>query len=160
MTEALKTTLETFKDALSQRAAISSWATAAYGHGHKVFVNIDIRNPPGAADCPYIMLRPVVARYGRGVTEKRMEFEMLCCLYDEAAQTNAETNVVEYAGVQKTLDFLDLAVAAIGAVSTGNALLQDVTADFETIEFFPFFMAGCPLVLVEPLTLGADRLTL
>lgn len=160
MTESLKTTLENFKDALSVNASLTAWSKASYGRAHNIYVNIDSRQAPAAEDCPYIMLRPVAARYGRGVSEKAMEFELVCFLYDEAFAQDPETNAIEYRGVQKIMDMLDYAVAAVAGVSTGNALLQDVSAEFETIEFFPFFMAGCPIMLVEPLTLGAVRTTL
>lgn len=160
MAESLKTTLESFKDALSVNAGLTAWSKAAYGRAHRVYVNIDARKPPGAEDCPYVMIRPVAARYGRGVTEKLMEFEMVCWLYDEAFSQDPETNAIEYAGVQRSMDMLDHAVAALAALSTGNALLQDISAEIETIEFFPFFVVGCPIMLVEPLTLGAVRTTL
>jgi hypothetical protein len=160
LTVSLKTTIEAFKDALSVNAALTAWAQAAYGRTQKIYVNIDVRKPPGEEDCPYIMLRPTAARYGRGLSEKTINIEMLCCLYDEEFVQDPETNAVEYFGIGNSMDMLDLAVAAIAAVSTGNALLQDVDAEFETIEFFPFFMAGCPITLVEPITLGAVRTTL
>lgn len=160
MTQSLKTTIEAFKDALTINAGLTDWAQARYGRSHKVYVNIDTRQPPGESDCPYIMLRPTAARYGRGASQKIINIDMLCCLYDEEFVLDPETNAVEYYGIGNSMDMLDLAVAAIAAVGTGNSLLQDVEAEFETIEFFPFFMAGCPLTLVEPITLGADRLTL
>jgi len=160
MAVSAKTTLEAWKDALSTNSALTAWAKAYYGRAHKVYINIDERNGPGQDDCPYIQLRPMSARYGRGVTEKIMEFEMVACLHDESFAQDPETNAVEYFGVQKVMDMVDLAVAAIAAVSTGNALLQDIAVEIETIEFFPFFLAGCPLVLIEPFTLGATRTTL
>jgi hypothetical protein len=160
MAETLKTTLETFKDALTASSALSTWCQAIYGRQLTVYVNMDARNPPGEADCPYILIRPVAAIYGRGARDKTMQYDLLCCVNDETEQINAEIGAEEYSGVQAVIDFLDLAVAAIAATDTGNALLQDIQAEFETIEFFPFFMAGCPLTLVEPFPLGATRTTL
>lgn len=160
MTVSFKTTLESFKDALSRNAALTAWAHAAYGKAQRVYVNIDMRNPPGELNCPYVLLRPLMASYGRAATQKTMDYELMCSIYDENWTLDPETNAVEYAGVQRCMDMLDLVVAAIAAVNTGNALLQQISAEFETIEFFPFFMAGCPISLVEPLTISADRTTL
>jgi hypothetical protein len=160
MAETLKTTLEAFKDALTGNAALATWCQAIYGRQVNVYVNRDMRNPPGEAECPYILIQPVAAYYGRGATTKTMQFDMVCCVNDDTEQINAEIGAKEYSGVQAVIDLLDLAVAAIAAVDTGNALLQDIQAEFETIEFFPFFMAGAPISLVEPLPLGADRVTL
>ena len=160
MTVSLKTTLKSFKDALSRNAALTAWAHSNYGRAQRVYVNIDLRNPPGELNCPYALLRPLAATYGRAATQKTMDYELMCCLYDEAWTLDPETNAVEYAGVQRCMDMLDLAVAAIAAVDTGNALLQQISAEFETIEFFPFFMAGAPISLVEPLPISAARTTL
>jgi len=160
MTVSFKTTLESFKDALTSNAALAAWCHGVYGRAPRVYVNIDLRDPPGEADCPYLLLTPVAARYGRAATQKMMEFDMLCCTHDEEFVLDPETNAVQYLGVQRSMDLLDYAVAALAAVSTGNALLQEITAEFETIEYFPFFMVGCPIALVEPLTLTADRVTL
>ena len=160
MTQSLLTTIESFKDALTIDSALTAWSQGAYGRAQKVYVNIDVRNPPGESDCPYILLRPVSAAYGRGVSQKTLNIELLCCLYDEEFVQDPETNAVEYYGVVNCMQMLDLAVAAIAAVDTGNSLLQDIEAEFETIEFFPFFMAGCPLTMAEPITLGAVRTTL
>lgn len=160
MAETLKTTLETFKDALTANAALSTWCQAIYGRQLTVYVNMDARNPPGEEQCPYILIRPTAAVYGRGASQKTMMYDLLCVVNDTSEQINAEIGAEEYSGVQAVIDFLDYAVAAIAAADTGNALLQDVQAEFETIEFFPFFMAGCPLTLVEPYPLGAARTTL
>lgn len=160
MTEALKTTIEAYKDALSHNAALQAWGKAKYGRHCRVYVNIDVRQPPGEDDCPYLTLRPIACRYGRGMSEKIIEIEMVCFLHDDTYRLDPETNAVEYNGVQATMDMFDLAVAAIAGVSTGNSLLQEISAEFETIEFFPFFMAGCPIMLVEPIPLGTTRTTL
>ena len=160
MAESIKTILEAFKDALSQNAAILAWSQAAYGRAHKVYVGIDSRNPPAEADCPCIRFEPVFCQYGRGVTQKISNFAMWAELYDEEFVQDPETNAVQYLGVQRMMDLLDLAVAALAAVDTGNALLQDIAAEFETVENFPFFIVGAPLTLVEPFTLGSVRTTL
>jgi hypothetical protein len=160
MTQSLKTLIENYKDALTQSATLQNWSNAHYGRCCRVYVNIDARNPPGEDDCPYVMLRPTACRYGRGVREKTTQIEMVCCLHDDTFRLDAETRALEYRGVQKCMDMLDLAVTAVAAVNTGNALLQDIEVEIETIEFFPFFMLGCPLTLVEPLTIGATRTSL
>lgn len=160
MAESAKTVLEAYKDALSQSATIRAWCEAAYGRAQKVYVGIDGRQPPEAADCPFIWLEPVSCSYGRGVTEKITQLALYIETYDEEYVQDPETNAVQFLGVQRCMDLLDLAVAAIAAVSTGNALLQDIRVEFETVESFPFFMVACPLMLAEPFTLGATRTTL
>lgn len=156
----INTTLQAIAAALAADSALSAWSVAAYGRVPKIYINIDVRNPPGEAECPYIVLYPAAARYGRGATEKTIELSMLTAVFDTAFRTYADSDIIEYKGVQNCIDLMDLAVAAIAVVATGNALLQSVEPVFETIENFPFFMGEAPIIYVEPLTLGADRLSL
>jgi hypothetical protein len=156
----VNTTLLALAAGLAANTALSAWATTNYGRVPKIYINIDERNPPGETECPYVLLFPTAARYGRGVREKTIELQMVTCLFDATFRTYTDTDIIEYKGVQNCVELLDLAVNAIAAIATGNALLQDVAAEFDTIEAFPFFMALAPITYVEPLCLGADRLAL
>jgi hypothetical protein len=156
----VNTTISAIAAALAADAALSAWSTAAYGRVPKIYISIDDRDPPGEAESPYILLYPSMARYGRGMTEKMIELQMVACIFDAAFKTYADTEIIEYKGVQNCIEMLDLAVNAIAAVNAGNALLQSVEAEFDTIGAFPFFMAWAPITYVEPLCMGADRLAL
>lgn len=156
----VNTTLSAIAAALAANTALSAWATTNYGRVPKIYINIDDRNPPGEAEAPYILLYPAAARYGRGAREKTIELQLVACVFDDDFKTYTDTDIIEYTGVQNCVELLDLAVTAIATVNTGNALLQDISAEFDTITAFPFFMAWAPITYVEPLCMGADRLAL
>ena len=153
-------TLRTFAEALADNAALTAWAQAAYGRKQRIKINYDLRNPPGAADCPYVALYPQVMRLGTGQTRKLAQSRMELCLYDESLRIYADDTMTEYAGVQNIIDFMQLAIRAIETTDLGNALLELLEPAFETIESFPFFLAGLPLAITEDYVLGADRLAL
>jgi len=153
-------TLRTFAEALADDAALTAWAQAAYGRKQRIFINYDLRNPPGAADCPYVALYPEILRLGTGQTRKLAQLQLELCLYDESLRIYADDSITEYAGVQNIIDFMQLAIRAVQASDLGNALLEMLEPAFETIESFPFFVAGLPLAITEDYVLGADRLAL
>ena len=153
-------TLRTFAEALADDAALTAWAQAAYGRKHRIFINYDLRNPPGEADCPYVALYPEILRLGTGQTRKLTQFAMEVCLCDESLRIYADDTVEEHAGVQNIVDFMQHAIRALETIDLGNALLELLEPAFDTIESFPFFSAGLPLAITEDYVLGADRLAL
>jgi len=84
----------------------------------------------------------------------------VCSLYDESFRTYADEAIIEYNGVQNIVDFLQLSIRALASADLGNALLKLLEPAFETIEAFPYFMAGLPLSITEDYVLGVDRLAL
>jgi hypothetical protein len=154
------TFIQAAAQALAADSALTAWAQATYGRPQKVYINIDLKNPPGQADCPYVILRPATARIGNAQAQKLAQLEMVCCLYDESFRTYAEDAITEYNGVQRLCELIQLAIRALAALDIGNALLNLLEPDFDTIESFPFFMAGLPLAITEDYVLGADRLEL
>ena len=85
---------------------------------------------------------------------------MVCCLYDEESFLNPDAGVVEHRGGRRLCEFMELALRALDAAAAGNELLGLIEAELESIESYPFFMAGAPITLTEDYTLSADRLAL
>jgi hypothetical protein len=154
----LNTTLRAIAAGLAANSALSSWSTTNYGRVPKIYINIDDRNPPGEAQCPYILLYPT-AWHG-GMAEKTIDLDMIACVHDSTFRTYTDSDIIEYNGVQNVIELLDLAVNVVAGVNVANALLNEIHAEFDTISAFPFFMALAPITYVEPLCLGADRLAL
>lgn len=154
----INTLLETFKDALSQDTTMATWATAHYGQGHKIYLNIDINNPPGEADCPYHAFYPVSKFAGPAAGRKQQGFSLITCVHDDSSVINAETNTVEYTGVQRLETFRKLAEDAIAGASIGNAVLDTVEIDYETIDSFPFMLAATTISIGDSQLIGTDPL--
>lgn len=153
--------IDAFKTALATDAALLAWAQGQYGRPHVVHVyGLDERQPPGAADCPYIALQPSVSRTGQAQTRRERQFELLFGIFDEQYADDPVTHVREYRGGRNLCIFIELALQALGAQDVGNELLGEIEAQFESVEFFPIFLAGLPFTLSEDLVLSADRLAL
>jgi hypothetical protein len=156
----LKNRINTFAQVLAADPGLTAWALSAYGRKPKVFINIDTEKPPGEEHCPYVLLYPESARFGNAQNEKLSTLTMVCALYDAGFRTYADGDIVEYAGVQNLLDLMQLAVRALAAVDLGNELLSVLEPVFDTIDSFPFFLAGLPLAISGDYVLGSDRLEL
>ena len=163
----LSTHINSLAEALATNAAILSFANTNYGKLHKIYVNLDLRNPPAEADCPYIAFYPQLQSYGRESREQMIEIEVVCCLHDTALITHfcpppadhtQIPNLVEYAGVRRLENFRRTVEKAIAAVAIGNAAISAGESDYETIDFFPFFMVGQRFTIIDHLCIGEDPL--
>jgi hypothetical protein len=163
----LSSCINSLAEELALNSAIASWATALYGKVHKIYVNLDLRNPPDEADCPYIALYPQGQVYGRERRDQVIDLEVVCCVNDAATIVHATgegeeavpiANLVEYAGVRRLEDFRRLAEKAIAAVAIGNATVSVGESDYETIDYFPFFMVGQRFTITDYLCIGEDPL--
>jgi len=131
---------ESIKDALATDTSISTWSQAVYGRAHKLYVNADVRDLPAEDDCPYIAFYPSRKKAGHAVIYKEHGFIITSCIYDDASRINPEGNIIEYLGVSRLEDFRKLVENALAAMDIGNALLNTVDIEYETIEFFPFML--------------------
>ena len=154
----VNTLFETAKDALSQNSALTTWANATYSQQHKVYANVDVRTPPGEDDCPYVAFYPATKIVGDSAARKNHAFEFICCINDDTLATNDETNVVEYAGVQRLETFRKLVEDAISGMSIGNVALDMITIEYDTIESFPFMLAAMSISFGEAQLIGVDPL--
>lgn len=154
----INTLLETFKDALTQDSALSSWCIAVYGQTHKVYINIDVNSPPAETDCPYFVLYPASKSAGPQTARKRHGLVMVCCLYDDSSLTNVETNVVEYKGVKRLETLRKKGENALAAADIDPAVIDTLDIEYDTIESFPFMMAGTEVAVGQAHLIGADPL--
>lgn len=152
----INTLLETFKDALAQDSAISSWCLATYGRTHTLYINLDINNPPAESNCPYFVLYPDAKTAGPQSARKNHRMVMVCCLNDDSSETNPETNVVEYKGVKRLEVLRKKGEDALAAADIGRAVIDVVDIEYDTIESFPFMMAGTMVDVGESHLLGGD----
>jgi len=153
----INTLLTDLASAIATDAATLAWANATYDQDHKVYVNVDIQNPPGRTDCPAVEIHPAAKRVGQTITKKEHAFEVTCGIYDEAVKVHAETNIVEYEGVQRLEAFRKLVEAAIVGVSVGNAVFEEVSVEYDTISLFPFMLVGMGIGITKQLTVGENR---
>ncbi|WP_054031019.1 hypothetical protein [Desulfatitalea tepidiphila] len=152
----INTLLGNLATAISTNAALTTWCNTTYGHAHKVFVNLDHRNPPGDSDCPFVTLYPISKSAGLGVSTKRHAFEVDCCIYDDTTRTTGQ--VLEYNSIRRVEEFRKLIESAIMGIDTGNALIETVEIEYSVVEAFPFAWAGMVIEINEHFILGSDPL--
>lgn len=155
-------TLSTLISDMAQRLAadanMNSWCTTNYGRAAKIMINLDERNPPEAAQCPYIAAYPFTQDYGREKREQLLAFMVECCLYDENFRLYADSDIIEYKGVQNVEALRRYVDKALGLLSLGNGIISGVASEYSTIETFPFFTCYMLVQIREPLTIGVDPL--
>ncbi len=152
----INTLLGNLATAISTNAALSAWCNTTYGHAHKVYVNLDHRNPPGDADCPFVVLYPISKSAGMGTSVKRHTFEVDCCIYDDTTRTTGQ--VLEYNAIRRVEEFRKLIETAIASADTGDGLIETVEIEYSVVEAFPFAWAGMVIEINENFTMGADPL--
>lgn len=155
----LNSLLGDLAEAVASDSDTLTWANSTYGRDHKVYVNVDVRNPPGEDDCPFVALYPLSKSVGRAVSRKEHGFEVVCCVHDSALKSHALTNLVEYEGVRRVETFRKYVETAIAGVSVGNALLELVEVEYETIDQFPFILSVMVIQIGEEVTIGSNPLT-
>jgi hypothetical protein len=155
----INTLLNALVNAIATDADLTAWCNTTYGRQHKVFVNIDKRNPPGEEDCPFVIIFPIQKRVGRGgVGQKLHGFEADCCIYNEDSGTPTEPNVLWCTGVTEIEAFRKKVETAIANINISNILLETIDIEYEVIESFPFLWAGMTLIITETVTIGSDPL--
>lgn len=143
---------------LALNAGLLAWSKVTYGQDHKVYINIDRRNPPGEDDCPYVVIYPITKNVGSAESAKKHGLEMVCCIHDDASRTHAETNVTEYEGVQNIETFRKKVEGILDDTDLGDAFIETVDIEYDTIEMFPFMMAGMVVSIHEDWSFGDDPL--
>ena len=154
----INTILTDIAQDIALNADLGAWSTVTYGRTHEVFINIDRRNPPGEDNCPYVVLYPISKNVGSGESVKRHGFEIICCVNDDSSRTHAETNVTEYEGVQNIETFRKKVETIIDGTDIGGAFVETVDIEYETIEMFPFMMAGMVVSIHEDWSFGDNPL--
>ena len=154
----INTILTDIAQDIALNADLGAWSDVTYGRTHEVFINIDRRNPPGEDDCPYVVLYPISKNVGSGEGVKRHGFEIICCINDDSSRTHAEANITEYEGVQNIETFRKKVETIIDAADLSGAFVETVDIEYETIEMFPFMMAGMVISVHEDWSFGEDPL--
>lgn len=149
------TLLTTLRDAIHDNSATQTWCTANYTRNHKVYVGIDTRKPPAEDQYPIVHIFPVSKIEGYELEEQEHGIGVTCGIYNEDIRTvSGKTNVVELEGIQDIESFRKLVETAIIGASITDIRIDSLNTDYETIEFFPFFLAGMDFKFVHEYAQG------
>lgn len=131
-----------------------TWAMSILGSHPAVFVGLDVRNPPGSADCPMIVIRPISMDGGQESSERSYQVAVDWGLVDESVSSTA--GATEFPGLY-TVDGFGLAIwsALTGSFSSSVALSRS-DYSLDPVEFFPMLLGGMDITITLPTVMGAE----
>lgn len=136
----ISTLINSMRDAVSGNAALSAWCTTNYSQTHKVYIGVDTRKPPASSDYPVVHIFPLGKSMGYELEAENHVIGVNVGVYDDDSTTTG--NVIEMEGVANLEAFRKLVETAfIGAV-TSPQRIERIEAEYESLEFFPFFLCG------------------
>lgn len=145
----INTLRTTLRDAILGDTATQTWCNTNYGRVHKVYGSIDTREPPAEDQYPIVHIFPITMSGGYDLDRAEYELGVVCGINDSALKTGLDDNAVEYQGVGNIETFRQKVEAAIAAAIPANYFLSEMSADYEVIEFFPFFIVGMRCVITK-----------
>ncbi len=148
--------ISAMRDSISDSADLGSWCQGAYGKLHSVFIGTDKRNQPGQDKYPLVGLFPAIKKAGLDETEVLQEIDVVCGVYQDKTLTGSKANVTEMQGISEIETFRKKVEAAITAAVSAPQRVQVLDIAYNPIEFFPYFLAGMTVKVVEPLYMGSD----
>ena len=155
----INTLLNNISEAVAEDIELFAWSKATYGQKHSVYVNYDTRSLPGENNCPYVAIYPRLRTGGVGSSIKKHVFQIVCTVFDrETGIHPGFDNIVEYEGVQRMEAFRKLVETAINGVDIGNLWINSISVDYETIDSFPFMLAGMEIEIFETILISSDPL--
>lgn len=135
------------RDAVANDAAIAAWCTTNYGQAHKVYVGVDTRNPPASSNYPLVHIFPLAKSAGYELESEPHVIGVNCGIYDDDSTTTGK--ITEMEGVGNLEAFRKLVeTALLGAVASPQRI-ERIEIEYETIEFFPFFLCGMEVVVSD-----------
>jgi hypothetical protein len=148
--------IQNLRDIIAADSATKVWTNATYGRDHKVFVGVDTRDPPGATDCPFVVISPD-GKTGGWSEDQIRHIVSVDCEVSTDTQT-VTTNKIEYSGVQEIETFRQKVLMAIKGMTAAQigGRIDDIITTYETILFFPAFICDMKLTIVQDLAQGDD----
>lgn len=156
----INTLLESLRNAIADDASTKSWTTAKYARNHKVYVGIDLRNPPGDTDYPIVNLYMIRRQVGWQLENQINTFGVVCGIYETGTTTVAgKANIVQMTSIEYIEEFRKLVETAIYGVIPAGSFLDQVEIEYEFIESYPFAFAYQEYVFSTPYSQGVNPLT-
>lgn len=151
------TLLNSIRNAVHDDAAAQAWCTTNYARNHKVYVGIDTRKPPNEDEYPIVHIFLISKLGGYELEIQDHVIGVTCGIYDDDTITVAgKANIVEYEGIEHIEEFRKLVEDAIVGADLSNLRVDVLNIEYETVEFFPFFLASMEFKIVHDYAQGDD----
>ena len=145
------TLLENIRNAIADDTATKSWATTKYTRNHKVYVGIDVRNPPDETAYPLVNLYMVRRTVGYDPTRQVNVIGVVCGINETGSTTVAgKANIVQMTAITYLEEFRKLVETALAGATLLYGFIDQVEIEYEFIESYPFAFA------FQEYTIGID----
>lgn len=136
-------------DLLADDAAITAYCQAQYATDHKVYLGVNVQNPPDQSDCPFIVIYGIYR--DRNAQPGFYQFTLDFAVYIAQAAEDTVDNKVTLRGIKEVEALRQLAEDALFEKKTGLGRLEaDGETDMEII--YPLFRADTLLKISYPLS--------
>lgn len=134
----------------------ADWCSTNLGQLPGVYVGIDVRDPPGEEQCPFVVVRPGVNREG----EDQQEYDVAVSVDWGILSGDADVSgrVTEYAGLYTIDGFGRVIWECLTAGISEQVSLSRSEYELSPIEFFPMLLGGMDITITVPYLVGADQI--
>jgi len=152
------TLLTAVRDGIHDDTATSAWCVTNYSQAHNVYVGVDTRKPPDSDAYPLVHVFPISKGMGFSAEKEDHVIGMTCGIVDATTRTvSGKARVVELTGIQNIEAFRKLVETAMVAVIAAQSLTaEELLTEYDTVEFFPFFMATMTVTACADYYQGGD----
>jgi hypothetical protein len=150
------TLLHNLRDAVADDTATKAWCQTNYSRDHKVYVGIDDRKPPADAEYPLVHLFPLTKTAGYELASQDHGIGATCGVHNETTTATGKANAIELTGIIHIEEFRKLVETAIISAADWPVRVASINIEYETVEFFPFFLAAMEIKLAHDYSQGED----
>ena len=150
------TLLHNLRDAIADDINIKTWSQTNYTRDHKVYVGIDDRKPPPVSEYPIVHLFPINKISGYELAAQDHGIGATCGIHNEGTTNTGKTNAFELTGIIHIEEFRKLVETAIINAAVWPVRVEALNIEYETVEFFPFFLATMEFKLAHDYCQGED----
>ncbi|MEN6411983.1 MAG: hypothetical protein ABFC84_04335 [Veillonellales bacterium] len=133
-----------WRDALQASTPIQNFCTTKFNQAPKIYVGINGKNLPAAADCPLIILYPGAKLEGLELQEYTYKLTVGWIILRDAATTT--NNVIEYSGVAECDQLGQLIYQELAGLNAKNPL-SVVDYSIEPFAYYPRFPGRMDITL-------------
>jgi len=142
---------ERWRLAIRANQAIADFCLLRYNKTLKIYNGYDEKNPPVAADCPYVVLLPGAKLEGAGRTENAYMATIAWCIYNKTPITRG--NDIDFPGLIET-DYLGQLIIEAIAELNPSCPINDIDYDIDPSSNFPQYPGRMNLTLNIPVLMG------
>lgn len=143
-------------EAVAADGDLRSWCVLTYGREHSVYLDVDLRDPPGEDACPYVVISSIGQSAAQDRPFKEYFFGVLCIVHEDSDVISIHDNLYMHAGGENAEVFRKLVETAAAGVLVNETLGVDVDAD--AVGEFPFIRSEMLLKITSPVLIGEDPL--